>query len=136
MKNLKSRFNTELHNSFRQQGFKEANQLVNKEGVDFAKNYFFKEIISKPLVNLKMSFLFAYRGLYYSVVFFICFIFIFFQKISNLEKHQVLLLFSFSIFTILFHAAITHFNVRYGYPLVIGLSPSCAIVIKYFRILN
>lgn len=123
------RFDPGNENGFRKAGYKKGYLLTQSVGYKKAKFHFLKEILSKPGNNLKMSILFSWRGIHYAFLFTPFFILLMYRSIRYKKYNHFLLTFGLSLFNLLFHAFITHFNIRYGYPLVIGFAPAVCILL-------
>ena len=118
------RFDTKSEESFRVAGRINAANLIREKNYSQAKVYLLKRILSDPLQNFKISILMGWRGLKYCFVFFPFFILF---LIKNIKKKYYISIFSLTIFNFLFHSLFTHFNVRYGYPMVFGFAVSTAL---------
>ena len=126
------RYKSESPDGFRQIGYKKGAALVKDIGYKNAKSYYFDKILNKPLKNMQMSLLFAWRGIHYAILFSPFFFVVLYFSIRRYYYNHYLLAFSLNIFNIFFHAFITHFNVRYGYPLVVGFAPALSIICFMF----
>ena len=118
------RFDTKSEESFRVTGRINAANLVSEKNYSQAKIYLLKKILSDPLQNFKISILMGWRGLKYCFIFFPFFILF---LIKNNKRKFYISIFSLTIFNFLFHSLFTHFNVRYGYPMVYGFAVSTAL---------
>ena len=117
------RFDVGYENSFRRIGEKNSVILVERYGHERASRLLLSEILKNPVHNLKMSVLFLWRGIHYVALFFPFFLYVIIKSFSDREKRHFLLIFSLALFTLFFHSLITHFNVRYGYPLIASFAP-------------
>ena len=119
-----NRYVTSSEDGFRVVARKNAAKLIQNKNYGEAKIYFLKKILSDPIQNFKISILMGWRGLKYCFIFFPFFV-LFFMK--NLKNSFLISTFSLTIFNLLFHSLFTHFNVRYGYPMVYGFAVSTAL---------
>tara|TARA_B100000886_G_scaffold187722_1_gene128945 strand:- start:48 stop:1367 length:1320 start_codon:yes stop_codon:yes gene_type:complete len=119
-----NRYVTESEEGFRVVARKNAAKLIQNTNYSEAKIYLLKKILSDPIQNFKVSILMGWRGLKYCFIFFPFFILFF---VKNLKNTFYISIFSLTIFNLLFHSLFTHFNVRYGYPMVYGFAVSTAL---------
>ncbi len=119
-----NRYVTTSEDSFRVVARKNAVKLIQNKNYSEAKIYLLKKILSDPIQNFKVSILMGWRGLKYCLIFFPFFILFF---IKNFKNTFFISIFSLTIFNLLFHSLFTHFNVRYGYPMVYGFAVSTAL---------
>ena len=127
------KFKVDNEFGFRQAGYYHGKQLVDSLGYKKAKSTYFRKILYSPITNIKMSLLFAWRGVHYAFLFAPFFIILVYMSVRYEKYNHFFLIFSISLFNLLFHAFITHFNIRYGYPLVIGFAPTFCIVCYLFK---
>ena len=118
------RYDTESEDGFRVVARRNAEKLIQNRNYSEIKIYILKKILSDPIQNFKVSILMGWRGLKYCFIFFPFFILFF---IKNSKNTFYLGIFSLTIFNLLFHSLFTHFNVRYGYPMVYGFAVSTAL---------
>ena len=116
----------------RQQGRNKALDGIRTLGENEAKKMFMNQILSKPINNLKMSLLFGWRGLHYVFIFVPFFAIVISRALRHDHSRHLILIFSITLFNFIFHSLFTHFNVRYGYPMLASLAPSCAIFLASF----
>lgn len=119
-----NRYVTSSEDGFRVVARKNAAKLMQNKNYGEAKIYLLKKILSDPIQNFKISILMGWRGLKYCCIFFPFFILFF---IKNLKNSFFISIFSLTIFNLLFHSLFTHFNVRYGYPMVYGFAVTTAL---------
>lgn len=119
-----NRYVTTSEDGFRVVARKNAAKLIQNKNYSEAKIYLLKKILSDPIQNFKVSILMGWRGLKYCLIFFPFFILFF---IKNFKNTFFISIFSLTIFNLLFHSLFTHFNVRYGYPMVYGFAVSTAL---------
>ena len=124
------RYVTSSEDGFRVVARKNAAKLMQNKNYGEAKIYLLKKILSDPIQNFKISILMGWRGLKYCFIFFPFFILFF---INNLKNPFFISIFSLTIFNLLFHSLFTHFNVRYGYPMVYGFAVSTALYFSMRR---
>jgi len=119
-----NRYVTNSEDGFRVVARKNAAKLIQSRNYGEAKIYLLKKILGDPIQNFKVSILMGWRGLKYCFIFFPFFV-LFFMK--NFKHTFYISIFSLTIFNLLFHSLFTHFNVRYGYPMVYGFAVSTAL---------
>ena len=119
-----NRYVTSSEDGFRVVARENAAKLIQNKNYSEAKIYLLKKILSDPIQNFKVSILMGWRGLKYCLIFFPFFILFF---IKNFKNTFFISIFSLTIFNLLFHSLFTHFNVRYGYPMVYGFAVSTAL---------
>ncbi len=124
------RYDVGSEEGFRQVGERNSIMMVAKNGLETTEKLLLTNILKEPLHNFKMSLLFLWRGIHYVALFFPFFIYVIIKSISERESRHFLLILSLALFSILIHSLITHFNVRYGYPLLASFAPCVSLSLK------
>ena len=125
------RFDLSHPESYRQMGWQHLNELsADGSSDEEIRSKLLSEIISDPVRHFLVSIPIGWRGLHRTIIFVPFIIPFYYMLFKNYRWWQIGAL-SLTIFTFLFHAAITHFNPRYGVPLLFGFAPSAAAGAEY-----
>lgn len=112
--------------SFRLEGYKYRSELFDIVGYENVQSTLLREIFSDPIKHTIVSIPMAWRGLG-PQLWALPFMFIGLYYMIKRRKWMGLAFFLPTLFTLLFHAGITHFRVRYGFPMFFGILPLAAI---------